>query len=73
MTQVKRQSDKNLVSILNKLRLGQCGEKEAEILMGTKKHKLGDDGIVPTKLCTHTDDVNLINNKVIGLKWNNGK
>jgi len=63
LTQVKRQSDQNLVSILNKLRLGQCGEKEAEILMGTKKHKLGDDGIVPTKLCTHTDDVNLINNK----------
>lgn len=45
-------------------RLGQCGPREAEILIATKEQKLGDQKIVPTKLCTHTDDVNLINNKV---------
>ena len=34
LTEVKRQSDQNLVSILNKLRLGECGERETKILAG---------------------------------------
>ena len=34
LTEVKRQSDENLVSILNKLRLGQCGDIETQILAG---------------------------------------
>jgi len=63
LTQVKRQSDQNLVTILNQLRLGVCGPKETEILSATKANQIHSEGIVPTKLCTHTDDVNLINNK----------
>jgi len=63
LTEVKRQSDENLVTILNRLRLGQCGENETRVLTGTKKNSFLDSGIIPTKLCTHSDDVNMINNK----------
>ena len=34
LTEVKRQSDENLVTILNRLRLGQCGENETRVLAG---------------------------------------
>jgi len=62
LTQVKRQSDKALVDILNRLRLGICTDTDAEVLKRTKGN-VPRDGIVPTKLCTHTEDVNMINKK----------
>jgi len=62
LTQVKRQSDQALVDILNRLRLGVCTDSDAEVLKGTKGN-ISREGIVPTKLCTHTEDVNMINKK----------
>jgi len=62
LTQVKRQSDQALVEILNRLRMGVCTEEDTEVLKGTKANK-SKEGIVPTKLCTHTEDVNMINKK----------
>jgi hypothetical protein len=61
---VKRQSDEQLVGVLRSLRLGRCSLTEAELLAATRHNHLNTNGIVPTKLCTHTEDVNLINTKV---------
>ena len=63
LTQVKRQSDQSLIEILNRLRSGKCSEEDAEVLKGTRDNKISKNGIVPTKLCTHTDDVNIINTR----------
>ena len=61
LTQVRRQSDQSLIEILNRLRRGRCEEEDAQILKATKNNKIARNGIVPTKLCTHTDDVSIIN------------
>ena len=63
LTQVKRQSDASLVEILTRLRRGHCSEADAELLAKTRKNSLAVNGIVPTKLFTHTDDVTLINKR----------
>jgi len=63
LTCVKRQSDQQLVDILTRLRRGQCSDGDAETLANTRYNTVARHGIVPTKLCTHTDDVNLINKR----------
>ena len=63
LTCVKRQSDQQLVDILTRLRRGQCSDGDAETLANTRNNTVARHGIVPTKLCTHTDDVNLINKR----------
>ena len=63
LTQVRRQSDQSLIEILNRLRRGKCSDEDAEVLKGTRDHLVSKNGIVPTKLCTHTDDVNIINTR----------
>ena len=63
LTQVKRQSDASLVEVLTRLRRGHCSEADAELLAETRKNTLAVNGIVPTKLFTHTDDVALINKR----------
>ena len=63
LTQVKRQSDQTLVEILARLRRGLCSEADSETLAGTRSNCVARHGIVPTKLCTHTDDVALINKR----------
>ena len=63
LTQVKRQSDQTLIEILNRLRSGKCSAEDAEVLKATRDNKVAQNGIVPTKLCTHTDDVNIINTR----------
>lgn len=62
LTQVKRQSDQVLVEILNRLRMGRCTDEDSEVLKSTKSN-VAREGIVPTKLCTHTEDVTLINKR----------
>ena len=61
---MKRQSDQRLVEILRSLRLGEVSEAQAAVLAATRAQPHSRHGIVPTKLCTHTEDVNLINTKV---------
>ena len=63
LTQVKRQSDQSLIEILNRLRRGRCSDEDAEVLTATRDNAVSKNGIVPTKLCTHTDDVNIINTR----------
>jgi len=63
LTQVKRQSDQELVSILTRLRVGQCWDEDTAVLKSTRKHVVEKNGITATKLCTHTDDVNMINKR----------
>jgi len=62
LTRVQRQSDQLFVGILNRLRMGRCTEEDSETLKGTKSNAVGEE-IVPTKLCTHTEDVNMINKR----------
>lgn len=66
LTIVKRQSDQSLVDILSRLRKGKCSEEDAEILKKTSSNQFSKNGIVPTKLCTHTDDVSIINQRELG-------
>lgn len=66
LTIVKRQSDEKFIEILNNLRRGRCGEVEANMLKATAQNNIERDGIVATKLCTHTQDVTKINNEQLG-------
>ena len=63
LTQVRRQSDQSLIEILNRLRRGMCSDEDAKVLKATRDNKVSKNGIVPTQLCTHTDDVNIINTR----------
>ncbi|EIE23816.1 hypothetical protein COCSUDRAFT_83691 [Coccomyxa subellipsoidea C-169] len=62
LTKVYRQADREFVDILSAVRSGRCG---ASVLGKLKAHcgrPLGEvDSILPTKLYTHTDDVDAIN------------
>ncbi|KAI0238630.1 ATP-dependent DNA helicase PIF1 [Lamellibrachia satsuma] len=58
---VKRQSDKRFIDILQNIRVGRCPEPVYECLMATSRHSIDKDGIVATRLCTHKEDVDQIN------------
>ena len=62
LTVVKRQSDQRLVELLNRVREGKCTTEDAKLLTATK-HQQPKEGILPTQLCTHTDDVVPINRR----------
>jgi len=61
LTAVRRQSDKNFVDILQNVRMGRCPANVTETLRATVKHNIERQGILATRLCTHKDDVDLIN------------
>ncbi|XP_064626458.1 ATP-dependent DNA helicase PIF1-like [Lineus longissimus] len=61
LTDVKRQSDKSFISILQNIRVGRCTETISKILLATSRHTIDRDGIKATRLCTHKEDVNHIN------------
>ncbi|XP_064415803.1 ATP-dependent DNA helicase PIF1 [Latimeria chalumnae] len=63
LTQVKRQTDKTFISLLQALRLGRCTEEAEEQLRKTAFNQIERDGILATRLCTHKDDVELLNQK----------
>uniref|UniRef100_A0A8C3N787 ATP-dependent DNA helicase n=1 Tax=Geospiza parvula TaxID=87175 RepID=A0A8C3N787_GEOPR len=63
LTEVRRQTDKNFVSILGAIRLGRCTEEVTRQLMQTAAHKSERDGILATRLCTHKDDVEITNER----------
>ncbi len=63
LTKVKRQTDTTFIRMLEEIRLGKCSEKTREILEKHKNKTFDDNGILPTRLCTHKDDVELINSK----------
>ncbi|GFX94273.1 ATP-dependent DNA helicase PIF1 [Trichonephila clavipes] len=59
---VKRQNDKNFINILHDVRRGRCSKDVIQKLKATHKHQIDKDGILATKLSTHKDDVDIINN-----------
>ncbi|XP_071606535.1 ATP-dependent DNA helicase PIF1 [Heliangelus exortis] len=63
LTEVRRQTDKTFVSLLNAVRLGRCTEEVTRLLMQTATNRSERDGILATRLCTHKDDVEITNKK----------
>ncbi|XP_021092743.1 ATP-dependent DNA helicase PIF1 isoform X3 [Heterocephalus glaber] len=63
LTEVWRQADTAFISLLQAVRLGRCSDEVTRQLRATAAHKVGRDGIVATRLCTHQDDVALTNER----------
>ncbi len=58
---VRRQSDADFVSILSSLRRGECSKRQEEVLRATADNRIESEGILATRLCTHTEDANVVN------------
>ena len=73
LTQVHRQSDMKFINILQAIRLGKCTPNVTTILKSTSKHRVGGEGIIATRLCTHQQDVQEVNKhhleKLPGKPW----
>ncbi|XP_029420848.1 ATP-dependent DNA helicase PIF1 isoform X2 [Nannospalax galili] len=65
LTKVWRQADQTFISLLQAVRLGRCSDEVTRQLRATAAHKVGQDGIMATRLCTHQDDVALTNKKCL--------
>ncbi|XP_063795373.1 ATP-dependent DNA helicase PIF1 isoform X2 [Pseudophryne corroboree] len=63
LMEVRRQTDKKFISLLQAIRLGRCTEEVTKQLLLTGNHKIEQDGILATRLCTHKDDVDLTNER----------
>lgn len=63
LTKVKRQTDNLFIEILEEIRFGICTPRTLALFERLKSRELGSKNILPTKLCTHKDDVDLINKK----------
>lgn len=61
LQQVHRQKDKRFITLLNKIRVGEITDEISDALMATAKQKIETDGILATRLCSHTQDANIIN------------
>ncbi|XP_059151761.1 ATP-dependent DNA helicase PIF1-like [Physella acuta] len=61
LTDVKRQSDKKFIDLLQQIRKGLCPPTVARTLQETGDKRIEKDGVVATKLCTHKVDVEQIN------------
>ncbi|XP_053550048.1 ATP-dependent DNA helicase PIF1 [Bombina bombina] len=63
LTEVRRQTDKAFIALLQAVRLGRCTEEVTRQLILTSKHTIERDGILATRLCTHKDDVEFTNER----------
>ncbi|XP_072918483.1 ATP-dependent DNA helicase PIF1 [Hemitrygon akajei] len=63
LTEVRRQTDKTFIAMLQAIRLGRCPDEVATQLIKTAIQKIDRDGILATRLCTHKDDVEFTNEK----------
>ncbi|KAM8930080.1 ATP-dependent DNA helicase PIF1 [Pelodytes ibericus] len=63
LTHVRRQTDKGFISLLQAVRLGRCTDEVTKQLLLTNDHKIERDGILATRLCTHKDDVEIMNER----------
>ncbi|XP_011499920.1 PREDICTED: ATP-dependent DNA helicase PIF1 [Ceratosolen solmsi marchali] len=68
---VHRQTDQKFINILNKVRVGQVTDEISEVLKSTSKQKIEIGGILATRLCSHINEANEINetqlNKLSGI------
>ncbi|XP_076285500.1 pif1 DNA helicase [Lasioglossum baleicum] len=58
---VHRQKDPEFVDILNNLRIGRVTDNIAEVLKATAKQKIENNGILATRLCSHVNESEEIN------------
>nr|XP_020471803.1 ATP-dependent DNA helicase PIF1 [Monopterus albus] len=63
LTEVRRQTDKLFISLLQAVRVGRVTEEVTTKLIASAYHRIERDGILATRLCTHKDDVELTNEK----------
>ncbi|KAK3513386.1 hypothetical protein QTP70_014213 [Hemibagrus guttatus] len=61
LTEVRRQTDRTFISLLQAIRLGRITEEVTSRLLKSARNPIERDGIVATRLCTHKDDVELTN------------
>lgn len=61
LKEVHRQKDQQFVTILNNIRIGRVTKEISDCLVGTAKQKIETDGILATRLCSHTNDSKMIN------------
>uniref|UniRef100_A0A673JF78 ATP-dependent DNA helicase PIF1 n=1 Tax=Sinocyclocheilus rhinocerous TaxID=307959 RepID=A0A673JF78_9TELE len=61
LTEVRRQTDKAFISLLQAVRVGRVTEEVTAQLLRSANHSIERDGILATRLCTHKDDVELTN------------
>lgn len=62
LKEVHRQKDQEFISILNNIRIGRVTKEISERLLQTARQKIESDGILATRLCSHTNDSKMINN-----------
>lgn len=58
---VHRQKDPEFVKILNSIRIGRVTDDITEKLKATAKQKIENDGILATRLCSHVNEAEEIN------------
>ncbi|KAL1481983.1 hypothetical protein MTO96_034083 [Rhipicephalus appendiculatus] len=63
LKQVHRQSDPRFISLLQQVRVGSCPDWVEEVLKKTASRCLDTGDIVATRLSTHTDDVDFMNQR----------
>lgn len=61
LKEVHRQKDQEFISILNSIRIGRVTKEISDRLIGTARQKIESDGILATRLCSHTNDSKMIN------------
>ncbi|XP_033096594.1 ATP-dependent DNA helicase PIF1-like [Anneissia japonica] len=61
LTEVRRQSDPKFIQALQYIRTGRCPPDVQKQLTATASHSIDSGGILATRLCTHKEDVNQIN------------
>ncbi|XP_068618018.1 ATP-dependent DNA helicase PIF1 [Battus philenor] len=61
LKEVHRQTDQEFISILNSVRIGRVTKEISDRLINTAKQKIESDGILATRLCSHTNDSKMIN------------
>lgn len=61
LKEVHRQKDSEFVSILNSIRIGRVTKDISDRLVETARQKIESDGILATRLCSHTNDSKMIN------------
>ncbi|KAL3870105.1 hypothetical protein ACJMK2_042718 [Sinanodonta woodiana] len=70
LKEVRRQSDKHFINVLQNIRLGRCPDFVYNTLRATALNNIQKHDILATRLCTHKEDVDHINqfhlNKLAG-------
>ncbi|XP_050682255.1 ATP-dependent DNA helicase PIF1 isoform X2 [Leptidea sinapis] len=61
LKEVHRQTDQEFISILNSIRIGRVTKEISDRLVKTASQKIESDGILATRLCSHTNDSKMIN------------